>query len=932
MHRSIFSRVVFAFAILVAPVLCALQSGVYTYELSDSGDKVKITACRKNVQGTLKIPSTIAGKRVTKLKKKSFEGCVGLTAVTIPSTVEEVDENAFKDCSHLARIVFANLRGTMEVGDKAFADTVALAVTLPKNTTINERTFYDSDLRTVTFIGAEPPVWLDEALNARRASDGKLKVKVVKIVIPAHANLAAWKLAVPKYLKRGGTIVRSNPRVWIDSSAEGSVVLAKGKTKLSNGALVAKGAKVSVTSTPKSGFAFVGARAVAEGAATNDYVVAKRTHTMPMRDVTFSASYETLDQERADFEKAFAAMDTEDGVLRGESSTQMGVVDVAGTSFLCVTGRVGRALEAEIRGTSLFSTPVKYVFSGLPSGLSVVKDAEGLAHLVGVPGKAVDFAMAPAYMTVVASSGRSATRRLNLSLGGIESTRHPEDPEEWLHVGDEEPYEGGSVFRATSPGRFSVTLTNVVACAVDGRALVERRVHVFDVLARTAEHANAPFAAVPERTNCVAGVKIPAWKVAGWFRDSSSGIKVSGQPSGIVFDVKKKMFSGTPKKAGTFVTTLVKTVKRKKVVQKFCWVVVPADASMAFDLGTSGPKQDVNGSGNRINVPAGSAGTVRVACAGGAKVTVAGLPAGMKLKAVSGGYALTGTPTKAGTYVVTFTCTKAGATTVRRVEYRVWPHPLRGSYRGAVATPKVGCGAATLVVDTAGRGTLTLVEGTLKTVVKSVAAVAASWSGEADPEGGVFHYTFKLPANKKAGLPARTAMLGYASSSAFGYRRIWRVGNDCGIVSRGKGATLDFASLPYLSAAQLADEDWNAGGAKVETNCVFVCTNAVGGVFRMTGAGTPSTRVLKVAGRLPKGKAFSCSMPAVCGDVEDDGVLKRGEPIAYSPFVVVDADGARYRVTLPLDPSCFGGDETRIERWNGSEFVSVEGSYGGECR
>ncbi|MBO6108523.1 MAG: leucine-rich repeat domain-containing protein [Eubacterium sp.] len=71
----------------------------------------------------------------------AFRDCTALTSVTIPNTVEEIDDSAFKNCTSLNSIVIPD--SVEEIGDQAFFGCVSLSsITLPKKLKeIDERTF-----------------------------------------------------------------------------------------------------------------------------------------------------------------------------------------------------------------------------------------------------------------------------------------------------------------------------------------------------------------------------------------------------------------------------------------------------------------------------------------------------------------------------------------------------------------------------------------------------------------------------------------------------------------------------------------------------------------------------------------------------------------------------------------------------------------------
>ena len=58
-------------------------------------------AVSTSTTGAITIPSTLGGNPVTSVKEYAFDGCSGLTSVTIPDGVTSIGENAFRGCDAL---------------------------------------------------------------------------------------------------------------------------------------------------------------------------------------------------------------------------------------------------------------------------------------------------------------------------------------------------------------------------------------------------------------------------------------------------------------------------------------------------------------------------------------------------------------------------------------------------------------------------------------------------------------------------------------------------------------------------------------------------------------------------------------------------------------------------------------------------------------
>ncbi|MGO5087749.1 leucine-rich repeat protein, partial [Oscillospiraceae bacterium LCP25S3_F9] len=81
----------------------AETSGSFEYSVLDDGTAY-IKKYIDNGSKAVTIPSTIDGYKVTKIGYRAFEGCTGLTSVTIPSSVTEIVDRAFEGCTGLKSI------------------------------------------------------------------------------------------------------------------------------------------------------------------------------------------------------------------------------------------------------------------------------------------------------------------------------------------------------------------------------------------------------------------------------------------------------------------------------------------------------------------------------------------------------------------------------------------------------------------------------------------------------------------------------------------------------------------------------------------------------------------------------------------------------------------------------------------------------------
>ena len=82
----------------------------WSYKLNDSNEVTDLVCTNvSDVTGDITIPSTIDGKNVVSLGSNAFKGCTGITGVTIPNTVKEIDLWAFSGCTNLSKVDLGNV-------------------------------------------------------------------------------------------------------------------------------------------------------------------------------------------------------------------------------------------------------------------------------------------------------------------------------------------------------------------------------------------------------------------------------------------------------------------------------------------------------------------------------------------------------------------------------------------------------------------------------------------------------------------------------------------------------------------------------------------------------------------------------------------------------------------------------------------------------
>ena len=106
----------------------SLISGNYKYRILNEKEVEIIKYNGSEVN--LTIPSTIEGKKITKIGSNAFEGCKRLTSLIIPESVTSIGENAFRNCHSLTKIIIP--KNVTSIGDYAFYNCDSLLnVTIP---------------------------------------------------------------------------------------------------------------------------------------------------------------------------------------------------------------------------------------------------------------------------------------------------------------------------------------------------------------------------------------------------------------------------------------------------------------------------------------------------------------------------------------------------------------------------------------------------------------------------------------------------------------------------------------------------------------------------------------------------------------------------------------------------------------------------------
>ncbi|MBQ0115857.1 MAG: leucine-rich repeat protein, partial [Bacteroidales bacterium] len=78
------------------------------YNINSDGKSVTVTMSYGSYSGSVTIPATVTYSgttySVTEIGGSAFQGCSGLTSVTIPNSVTSIGSNAFSGCSGITEV------------------------------------------------------------------------------------------------------------------------------------------------------------------------------------------------------------------------------------------------------------------------------------------------------------------------------------------------------------------------------------------------------------------------------------------------------------------------------------------------------------------------------------------------------------------------------------------------------------------------------------------------------------------------------------------------------------------------------------------------------------------------------------------------------------------------------------------------------------
>lgn len=215
----------------VGAIVPVVMNGEYNIEQVVSGDECELNITTAGEIPKSKLPQVVDKtidiitaedlKGATKIGKRAFSGCRGLTSITIPDSATSIEEAAFQDCSGLTSVTigssvtsiednaFDNCSGLISINipnsvtsieGYAFAFCSSLtSITIPNGvSSIGNGVFYNcSKLTEMTILATTPPTLSDT--NA--ISTATTTIYIPKGTLNAYQTATNWSDFASKFIE-----------------------------------------------------------------------------------------------------------------------------------------------------------------------------------------------------------------------------------------------------------------------------------------------------------------------------------------------------------------------------------------------------------------------------------------------------------------------------------------------------------------------------------------------------------------------------------------------------------------------------------------------------------------------------------------------------------------------------------------------------------
>ena len=189
------------------------------YSWNSDGTGYTVTGIGTCTDTEIIIPSEYNAKPVTSIGDYAFNGCGGLTSVTIPDSVTSFGESAFYNCRGLTSVTIGN--SVMSIGDLAFSGCNGLtSITIPDSvTSIGRQAFSGCNGLTSVTIGGSVTSIGDYAFNGCK---GLQDIYIT--------DISAWcNISGLYYLMGYGT---SDKKLYINNELVTSITIPNGVTAI----------------------------------------------------------------------------------------------------------------------------------------------------------------------------------------------------------------------------------------------------------------------------------------------------------------------------------------------------------------------------------------------------------------------------------------------------------------------------------------------------------------------------------------------------------------------------------------------------------------------------------------------------------------------------------------------------------------------------